>query len=339
MGLREVKGAVHVHSRYSDGSGTVGEILDAAAAAHLDFVVITDHDSMEAAADRDFVRRGGVLPVAGAEISPGGRGHCLALGADDVTGYRWMPERFFLHKLHRDGADTYIAHPEGRVKRKFGINLRQWHAWDAEKFTGLEIWSYMHDWIDKVGYFNLPALYRAPDDAIDGPDERVLGLWDRLNVHRRVVGIGALDAHAVKMLGGLVVAFPYEFLFRTVLTHVLVEDWDGRPAEDERRLREGLRQGRAFVAYHTVAAADGFRFHESGGLQMGARAPLDGGRTLLVRAPKRADFTLVHNARRTARKSGEAAEFHAGEAGVYRVEARIGGRPWIFSNPICFDDD
>ena len=38
-----VRGAYHVHSSRSDGTGTVDEIAAAAARAGLQFVIITDH--------------------------------------------------------------------------------------------------------------------------------------------------------------------------------------------------------------------------------------------------------------------------------------------------------
>ena len=339
MPLREIKGAIHVHTDCSDGSGSVAEVMKAAAAAGLDFVVISDHDTTEARLDGGVRRRSGVLPVVGVEISPGGRGHCLVLGATDVTGYRWMPERFFLRKLIRDGADTYIAHPEGRVKRRFGINLREWRAWDHERFTGIEIWSYMHDWIDKVGYLNLPAFYLDPDRGIDGPDGSVLGLWDRLNVHRRVVGLGALDAHAVKMLFGALTAFRYEFLFRTVLTHVLVREWGGDEAADAAELRASLRAGRAFICYNVLASGEGFEFAGEDGLSMGDRAPLGGGRMLVAATPRPAEITLLRNGRKLESHTGGRMRFRADREGVYRIEARIDGRPWIFSNPIYLGGD
>ncbi|MHC4712512.1 MAG: CehA/McbA family metallohydrolase [Planctomycetota bacterium] len=338
MALTEIRGAVHVHTRFSDGTGTLEEVADAARAADLDFCIVTDHDTMEAGDGETSLRVSGVLVLVGAEISPARRGHCLALGADDVTGLRWIPDRHLLHKLHRDGADTYVAHPEGRVKPAFGINLRQWHAWEEEKFTGIEIWSYMHDWVENVRWHNILSCYRNPDSAIDGPDRRVLGLWDRLNLRRRIVGIGALDAHAVRRLFGLFVAFRYEFLFRTVLTHVLVEKWGVGEREDAEELLGALRAGRAFVSYAVAGDARGFHFGSEDGDRMGQRCDLRAGTRLFVHLPEAASITLVHNGRKAAGAEGVEAAFGVAEGGVYRVEARRRQRPWIFSNPVYYAD-
>ncbi len=334
MPTREVKGAIHVHSDYSDGSGTVGEIVSAAERAGIDFVILTDHDTRDAARDGLAGRHGKVLVVVGTEVSPSHGGHCLSLGEVDVRGYRWMPERYYLDKLRRDGADVYIAHPEGRVKPTFGIRLREWHVWENERFDGMEIWSYMHDWIENLNVFNMPWYYLRPDKAIDGPSERILGLWDRLNMHRRVSGIGALDAHAVRMLWGAFVAFEYEKLFKTILTHVMVEEWGESDEADTQSLREALRLGRAYAAYHERAAGDGFRFYSDGGHEMGDRGEWREGVRLFAETGTQGEISFVHNGRKISESTGQEACIEARERGVYRVEVRIGGRAWIYSNPI-----
>jgi len=313
----------------------VREIVRAAAAAGLDFVILTDHDTNQAARDGLAGRHGGVLLVVGAEISPRARGHCLALGDVDVTGFRWMPDEYYLRKLRRDGADVYIAHPEGRIKPTFGINLKQWRVWESEHFDGIEIWSYMHDWIENLTPLNLPRLYLRPDLAIEGPDQRILHLWDRLNLRRRVAGIGALDAHAVTKFFGLFVAFKYEFLFRTILTHVLVDAWGLSPDEDAAELARALRAGRSFAAYDWLAPSEGFRFFTDRGV-VGDRLALAGPVDLEVVLPRPAEIVLVHNGRKGPVAASSSARFPVGEGGVYRVEARLDGRPWIFSNPIFF---
>jgi len=334
MSAREIRGAIHVHSDYSDGTGTVDEIIAAAQAAQLDFVILTDHDNSDAARDGYGGRYGKVLLVVGAEVSPPRGGHCLVLGAEDVHAYRWMPEKHYLHRLRRQNADIYVAHPEGRVKTTFGINLRQWHIWESEHFDGIEIWSYMHDWVERLNPLNIPMYYLSPDSAIEGPNEKVLGLWDRLNLHRRVTGIGALDAHAVKMGLGLFTAFKYEFLFGTILTHALVDDWGSDASADTRRLRAALKQARAYVAYEPLGSAEGFRF-AADGLEMGDRAAFGGAVRLEAFLPQSGQIAFIHNGRKIAAEEGAKASFPAGEPGVYRLEVRLNGRPWIFSNPIC----
>ena len=39
-------GIIHVHSTFSDGSGTPAEIMEAANRANIDFVILTDHNNL-----------------------------------------------------------------------------------------------------------------------------------------------------------------------------------------------------------------------------------------------------------------------------------------------------
>ena len=73
-----VRGAIHVHTRRSDGTGTVEDVARAAARAGLDFVAITDHG--DATQFMDAPRYiDGVLVIDGVEISTTA-GHYIALG-------------------------------------------------------------------------------------------------------------------------------------------------------------------------------------------------------------------------------------------------------------------
>ena len=81
MTARRGRADLHVHSRASDGVDGVERLLDAAVAAGLDVVAITDHERIDAAlAARDIARDRG-LPlevVVGEEITTRG-GHLLGL--------------------------------------------------------------------------------------------------------------------------------------------------------------------------------------------------------------------------------------------------------------------
>src|SRR5690606_25643630 len=46
MRLFDKTGVIHVHTRYSDGAGTVRRVAQAAVRAGLDFVIVTDHDTL-----------------------------------------------------------------------------------------------------------------------------------------------------------------------------------------------------------------------------------------------------------------------------------------------------
>ena len=77
---------LHTHSNVSDGTDTPAELVAAAAAAGLDVVALTDHDTFDGL-DRAVAagREHGVEVVRGMELSCSRQGasvHLLAYGAD-----------------------------------------------------------------------------------------------------------------------------------------------------------------------------------------------------------------------------------------------------------------
>jgi predicted metal-dependent phosphoesterase TrpH len=77
----DVSCVVHVHTTYSDGTASVGELVAAAAEAGADAVLVTDHDSLGARRDGWEGRHGKVVVLVGTEVSPK-QGHYLAFGVD-----------------------------------------------------------------------------------------------------------------------------------------------------------------------------------------------------------------------------------------------------------------
>src|ERR687896_652548 len=80
--MHDLACVVHLHSTYSDGTGTVREIARAARRARADVVLLTDHDTLEA---KDRGEEGwyrDVLLLVGTEVSPRRRNHYLAFGID-----------------------------------------------------------------------------------------------------------------------------------------------------------------------------------------------------------------------------------------------------------------
>ena len=46
--MHEYVGALHIHSVYSDGTGTVKEIINYAREVGLDYLILTDHNTVKA---------------------------------------------------------------------------------------------------------------------------------------------------------------------------------------------------------------------------------------------------------------------------------------------------
>jgi predicted metal-dependent phosphoesterase TrpH len=83
---------LHTHSRVSDGTDTPAELVTAAAAAGLDVVALTDHDTTKGWAEATAALPAGLTLVRGAELSctsPDGRGRTCTV---HVLAYLFDPD-------------------------------------------------------------------------------------------------------------------------------------------------------------------------------------------------------------------------------------------------------
>jgi hypothetical protein len=173
-----------------------------------------------------------------------------------------------------------------------------------------------------------------------------LELWDQLlNTGHKVVGIAGADAHAIHYLMGPFqrILFPYEFHFRAINTHVLMDEpFTNNTSHDRRVLKDAIKNGSCFIGYDLPMETTGFRFtaqSDEGILQMGQSGNIRFGATLQIRTPRKATIVLLHNGIpiHTWENTSHAV-LPVTRAGVYRVEAyqpfKGRMRGWIFSNPI-----
>jgi len=104
------RGAYHVHSTQSDGSGTPRAIAAAAAAAGLDFVILTDHgDGTRPGAPPRLID--GVLLIDAVEISTDD-GHYVALGMPRAPYPLAGEGRAVVDDVRRLGGIGILAHPD-----------------------------------------------------------------------------------------------------------------------------------------------------------------------------------------------------------------------------------
>lgn len=103
---------LHIHSLASDGVSAATEILDAAVAAGLDVIAITDHERIDGAVAARAIARARGLPVeviVGEEISTRG-GHLLALFIEQRIP-PWRSLRWSVAAVHEQGGLAIVAHP------------------------------------------------------------------------------------------------------------------------------------------------------------------------------------------------------------------------------------
>ena len=327
---------LHVHSTYSDGTGTVPEIAAAAERAGVDVVLLTDHDSLEARRRGEEGWHGSALVCVGEEVSPRGGNHFLAFGLDEVVRWRGLDGPGIVDAVSSGGGFGFLAHPfskgTGLLRRE-----RPGMPWARPRVRattpGLELWSLVTDTLESMSSTRTALRFiAAPDSVLENPAEGALARWDALTARRRVVAVGGIDAHQVGWrVGGRVPVrlMGYHRSFRYLRTHVLLDEpFTGDGDADRDRVYAALRAGHCYLARDSLAPARGFSFR-AGELEMGDEAPYADGMELAISAPRPCLLRLMHDGHEVA-ASQSTGFTHAVEGpGVYRAEAHLDvrGRP------------
>lgn len=320
-GYTEYKGVVHVHSFLGGhSSGTFGEIISAAQANQLQFVIMTEHTEKDfdtAAMTLQGVH-GGVLFINGNEVSEQNGDRLLVLPSDV----------------------SILAYPE-EIKN-----------WDSTRIKGVEVYNVFTNAkrINPViAFFDVLWSQRSYPDLIfalylQRPDAN-LKKWDEALTHARLTATGGNDAHANigvslkdsagKTLLGIQLD-PYATSFRLVRLHVLIEQ--GKTL-DAASLMEAVRAGHCYIGFDFLGDASGFVFEAENGKIQGDEVSLDTGTRLQVRSPVPGRIVIFKDGAVWVDESGiSARDLAITERGVYRAEVylpQLGvAAPWIISNPV-----
>jgi hypothetical protein len=344
----EIVANLHMHTPFSDGYGTHQQIAAAAARAGLHVVITTDHNVHVGGIEG---YHNGVLLLVGEEVHDVTRrpqaNHCLIYGADaELAPFARNPQTL-IDAANARGGMAYFAHP---IEYPANIGIENgafgWHDWHVRNYVGIELWNYMTEFKSLLRNWPLAFVFGfMPSLGIRGPFPATLKLWDELLVSgKRVNIIGNSDAHALPFRIGAIVReiFSYDYLFRCVNTHLLLETaLTGEVAHDKRILFNALRAGSAFIAYSLAGSARGFVYTAENGSEI-ASIGQDIRRTGMlrhkIRCPADADIRLLRNGVVVAQTTDRELTHQSIEPGAYRVEVRrrFRGllRGWIFSNPI-----
>jgi hypothetical protein len=343
---------LHMHTTYSDGSGTHADIVQAALKTGLDAVITTDHNVL-VNGPAGYYQEGDrkVLLLVGEEVhdqtAEPQKNHLLVIGTDLEMADLAEDTQHLLDSILKAGGLAIIAHPVDPAAPAFGEPDISWEKWEVENYTGIELWnamsefkSLMKDWIHALYYgFN-------PKMVAHGPFSATIQKWDQLlATGKRIVAVGGSDAHAFLVPLGPIRRrlFPYEFHFRAVNTHVFTPNpLSGDFQEDRRMIMQAIRSGHAFVGYDLPAPTRGFRFTAQGmegTVVMGDEIAINEGVTLQICLPQRAECRLLKDGELVKSwKKREICTYITSEIGVYRVEVYLTylglRRGWIFSNPI-----
>jgi hypothetical protein len=350
--MNEILINLHMHTTYSDGSGTHADIVKAAQAAGVDAVITTDHNVLVNGPE-GYYQEGDrkVLLLVGEEVhdqtANPQKNHLLVIGAGREVAKLADDTQHLVDTVNEMDGLAFIAHPVDPAAPAFGEPDISWEKWEVENFTGIELWnamsefkSLMKDWLRAFFYASFPKLVaRRPFPA-------AVERWDQLlESGKQVVAIGGSDAHAFRLNVGPIrkTIFPYKFHFLAVNTHLISEQpLNGDLNHDRKLILDALANGHAFIGYDLPAKTRGFRFTaqgKEGNASMGDEIALDQGITLQIVLPQRADCRLLRNGKVIKSwAKREICSYITSETGVYRVEVYrhyLGKkRAWIFSNPI-----
>jgi hypothetical protein len=344
-------GVIHVHTKASDGSGTVAEVMAAAEKANLSFIAITDHNvSMT---ESELAEDPPDLPIiSGVEVGTNA-GHFLALGLPPSwVQPKTKDDRDLLAAARAVGAFRVLAHP-------FHPHT-PWTDWKTSDFEGMEIWNQDAAW-RKNNFFDLVdalLLYGENDQLAlvrlaSTPNEN-FEKWDELLQQRPVAGICAADTHARVRLGfGKDWRFPgYVPSFEVAREHVLLppDAGGGNPAlASAAEIVDALKRGHSYCGLDSLYPADGFSFRVSSSNASGGPGDFlswTGAARIKISVPPAANLPLIkifRDGREIDEQRTRTIDEPITGPGRYRTEVFLrqpglsGLRRWtlwVFTNPV-----
>jgi hypothetical protein len=340
METYEYVGAIHLHTKYSDGTSSMDEVIAYAQELGLDFVMFSDHNTLKPLHEGKQGYYGNLLAIVGCELDDYKNvNHYLAFGIDEVPKTKDPME--YVAIVREAGGLGIIAHPDESQSFRLIHTPLPWTRWDVDGFDAIEVWNYMSQWIVGMRIWNILPRIISPDRAImRGPSRGALEIWDKANVKRHVTGIGSLDLHGVKV--GPVQIIPYKAILSSILTHILLDSplsMDDK--KDINMIFQALKDGKAFFANERLGKARGIRFWavwDGGMVGIGGEAEWRPGMRLVVHSPLPAHVELFRNgdifAGGDIKEPGIPFDLEAPGPGSYRAVFKREGKGWAYTNNI-----
>ncbi len=353
--MNELVANLHIHTRYSDGSGTHQQIAEAALRQNLDVLLITDHNLLVENVNAYYKKdRHQLLLLTGEEIhdkrSIPPKNHLLVLGAEkELCMYAQDPQNL-INQVKRYNGLSFLAHPFEHALPQVHKNENSWVDWSVHGYTGLELWNHLSElksrsksWPQLIFHILFPHFFTI------GPDARTLQKWDQLTASgKKIAAIGGSDAHALIIKKAFMkrIIFPYRYHFSVINTHLLTPSaLTGDLTTDKKMVYRALAQGNAFIGNDLPTPTRGFRFYAQGTHQtanMGESLALQNGVTFQINLPEKCECRLIHKGSVVKTWHNQTVcTYITTQPGAYRVEAYLNylgrKRGWIFSNPIYVD--
>lgn len=345
----EYKGVAHVHSFLGGHStGTFNEIISAATANQLQFVIMTEHLEQEIDTAEMTLKgeHGGILFVNGNEIQT-------------ATGERLLtvPSDGSLRDAAKGSVSELLKTTDSRGYLGIAAYPEEFNSWDANGLDGVEVFNVYSNArrINRViAFFDVLWSQRTYPELLfatfySRPTEN-LKKWDQVLSRKRLTAMAGNDAHAnigfsLKDPSGHTLLGlrldPYEISFRLVRVHVFIAT--GQPLTRD-NLVEAIKAGHCFIGFDLFGDTSGFVFTAENSTEVkiqGDEISLKGTK-LKIEVPVESRIVLFKDGSVHLDETGISVKtYDVIERGVYRVEVYlprlgkpIGEQPWIISNPI-----
>jgi hypothetical protein len=351
-GYYDYQGLIHFHTRYSgDATGTFEEIANVANRQHVDFMISTDHETLQPLVDHKEGWYKNTLFLVGTEIRVKD-GYILSLNnPDDRPLFQEDKEQQLLDWIGRGGI-LLIAHPSHPIWR--------WKSAHEEGFTGQEVLDLADQWYtaDLTALLTGMAYYPFNSSAalmqIYHYPAETLKEWDLRSSKKSFVGIFAPDFHqSIKITSGFRIPFPgADKILPLGHDHVLLHSpWTGDLNRDKVSLYDAIMHGHLYFSMDILGDATGFFFSARQvdqvawmGDQLKAGIKTFFSIQIPESAPvKKTRIRVLQDGNPIFVTEENGFHFQSATAGAYRVEVETvmptfwGAQKkvtWIYSNPI-----
>lgn len=315
-------GAIHIHTKLSDGTGDINSISKAAKKAGLNWIIITDHNNFDI--EEGFYN--GVCVIKGEEISPCTSNHYIALGIKNLINPSDDTQKF-VDEVRAQGGFGFAAHPDEADNRKNKAHPIKW----TDKSVipdGIEIWNWFSDWADdydESNIFKIAYSYFFRHKLIQGPHKETLKWWDELNKNSEhiIPAIAGVDAHALKISKYIIPIkiFPYKDCFKTLVNIIPLENKPPEDFEEQKNLiLSSIKNGNNIMINRHVKKDIPLIYIED--------------KSIIIKLSTKAQIKIIQNGNPIHSEINNNLKFPIQEKTKYRVEVYLKNQPWIFSNQI-----
>jgi len=210
-GLRWFAGDFHAHTLHSDGSLSIRQLAAEAVAAGLDFLAVTDHNTVSHHAHLPGVSSEyGLTLLPGQEVTTA-RGHANAFGSIPWVDFRRHPQTWVDH-VRDHGGVLSLNHPvsgdcswQWHLERKPGHAEIMHSSWQADP-ADTSIWSWWNAWggasAAPLGGSDFHAygegnMVGTPTTWVAAEDSSVESILEGVKAGRTALSMGGVRSGAV----------------------------------------------------------------------------------------------------------------------------------------------